>query len=295
MRRGDGHGDRALHNGWRVGLLAASIGLAAGIATTRLWRPSPEPTAAGPAPTVEPTRPQPVGPALGAPGGNELAELRARLEEESAIREELAREVAELREQIRLLSELTEPQEESLETSETHSAERTEPEEAFDEVALVAEGVPPDEARWLHERFDAFEMERLELLDQATREGWSRTPRYREEQRVRNFALREELGDDLYDRMLFATGRKNRIVIRDVLSHSPAEEVGLRPGDVVLRYDDRRIFNPYELQNATTGGRRGESVAVDILRNGQSRRIYVPRGPLGVRMRAERQPPVHLP
>jgi hypothetical protein len=167
----------------------------------------------------------------------------------------------------------------------------TKPTPLFDEEALVALGVPDQEVVWFHELHDSFELQQLELIDQATREGWRETPRFYGEFQDQLSSLRDELGEELYDLMLYAAGEKNRVIVGDILNASPAEESGIESGDVIVSYDGRRVFNTHELQGATTEGERGEPVAIEILRNGQPKRIFVPRGPLGVRMHAERQPP----
>jgi hypothetical protein len=46
-----------------------------------------------------------------------------------------------------------------------------------------------------------------------------------------------------------------------------------------------------ELKQATTEGRAGERVAVDVWRDGARVRLWLPRGPLGIRMRQTRSPP----
>jgi hypothetical protein len=157
----------------------------------------------------------------------------------------------------------------------------------LDAESLVAAGFPAQEAAALEQRWESFELERLYLRDQATREGWLGTPRFRAEQSaldLRQEALRGELGDDAWDQVLYAAGRPNRVVVQSVLDGSPAGEAGLRAGDVILGYAGRRVFDGEELRSATTQGRAGESVAVEILRDDTTQRVFVPRGPLGVRL-----------
>jgi S1-C subfamily serine protease len=98
--------------------------------------------------------------------------------------------------------------------------------------------------------------------------------------------MRDEIGDDNYDLLLFATGMNNRVIVSNVLRASPAMEAGILPGDVLVRYDGRRIFNRFELKLATTEGKAGSTVALDLERAGELVRIYAPRGPLGVTMQA---------
>ena len=59
----------------------------------------------------------------------------------------------------------------------------------------------------------------------------------------------------------------------------------------LLSYDNERMFNWNELQAATAKGERGEYVNVTVLRNGQLVNLWMPRGPLGVRLGAARVKP----
>jgi len=70
--------------------------------------------------------------------------------------------------------------------------------------------------------------------------------------------------------------------VDSVFGQSAAGEAGLEPGDVIVRYADARVFNGRELRDATIEGQAGELVALDYERDGESRRVYVPRGPIGI-------------
>ena len=72
---------------------------------------------------------------------------------------------------------------------------------------------------------------------------------------------------------------------------SPAEMSGMNDGDMILNYDDKRMFSWSELQDATSRGERGEYVNVTVLRNGQLVNLWVPRGPLGIRLGTARVKP----
>lgn len=130
-------------------------------------------------------------------------------------------------------------------------------------------------------------LDRLELRDVAAREGWLSGDRYREElQRIseNDLDVRAEIGEDLYDRYLFAAGRDNRVEIASIIPGSAAEETGLEPGDRVETYAGVRVFNFGDLRSATTEGERGELVQVRIRRGNDVVDAWVPRGPLGVRL-----------
>jgi membrane-associated protease RseP (regulator of RpoE activity) len=168
--------------------------------------------------------------------------------------------------------------------------------EGIDVAALIAAGFAPDEVERFRERVDAIELERLYLRDQAAREGWLGTGRFSQESQRLDAAmngLRGEFDEELYDWMLFASGSPNRVAVTEVLADSAAAEAGLRPGDVLVRYDDRLVLTPLELREATAGGEVGSWVAVEVQRGDESMRVLLPRGPLGVRLepRALQPPP----
>jgi S1-C subfamily serine protease len=72
---------------------------------------------------------------------------------------------------------------------------------------------------------------------------------------------------------------------------STAEQVGILQNDVVLSYDNERMFSWQELKNATSEGELGDYVSIDIYRDGAIYSFSVPRGPLGVQLGATRLEP----
>lgn len=117
-------------------------------------------------------------------------------------------------------------------------------------------------------------------------EQWSlRRQRYLEEDRAPSVAdrLRDELGDDSYDRYLFASGRSNRVRVRQVMQGSAAEQAGLSNGDIVISYANERIFTFDDLRRASYEGQLGESVLLEVRRaDGNVSQMVMPRGPLGL-------------
>ena len=96
-------------------------------------------------------------------------------------------------------------------------------------------------------------------------------------------ALRQDLGDDVYDRYLFATGQRNRVTVNEVIATSPGEQAGLKAGDTILSYAGERVFNMGELIRKTREGTPGETVPVQVQdENGNQSLIYIPRGPIGI-------------
>jgi len=226
----------------------------------------------------------------------EVATLRQALSEAQADREALEAELEHLRQELDELAWSDEAPEAPA------AADKGAPKKGadapaqvgrpwFDTEALAAHGVSPAEQEALREAFDASELALLQLEDQAHREGWYGAPRYRQQLRDLRVGLRTELGDERFDLLLFATGRHNRVVVTDLLADSPAERAGVRPGDEILSYAEQRVFRGGELKSATTEGRAGERVELVVLRDGSRERLWVPRGPLGIRMRPEVRPP----
>jgi membrane-associated protease RseP (regulator of RpoE activity) len=242
----------------------------------------------------------PVAPAApAADTGAEIEALRAALEAERERSRELAAQVKWLSLQLEDLTR-SEPSPGNGGDASEPEAERDTPAEAqkpeeklwFDAGSLLAGGVPSHEVERLREIFDASEMEVIELRHQAMREGWLRSGRYMRELGALRAGLRREIGDESFDLLLYATGQKNRVLITDVLGDSPAARAGFQPGDVVLSYDGKRIFKPTALQRATTRGRLGDRVPVEVLRDGEVIRLYPARGPLGTRLKSKRQRPL---
>ena len=160
--------------------------------------------------------------------------------------------------------------------------------------ALIESGISEERAIWLQQRLDENELQQLYLRDRASREGWLKTPRYyKESQQYRNTVtkLRDEVDDDVYDRLLYTLGRSNRVVIKDIMQNSVAGQYGLQGGDSIIEYDGQRIFNSNELSSLVTQGDSGVMTLVRVKRGGEILDIYLPRGPLGIRMSATRIQP----
>lgn len=157
----------------------------------------------------------------------------------------------------------------------------------FNEQALIDAGIDPATAKSLKARYETQELEKLYVRDQAMREGWFGSRRYRDELEKLDAqlnGLQKELGDESYAAYLYATGQANRVVVQSVLANSAANMADIRPNDQITRYGGQKIYNWRDLRNATTQGDANESVTVELIRNGKPIEVYVQRGPLGIRM-----------
>lgn len=232
------------------------------------------------------TEPAPSEPQGGEPGpDSEGSDIEARLQAMDAAWTEIRTEMDRLRGRVDTLARQLAGQEKPATPAAAARTGAPGPEER--RSALVAAGVPEERAAEILWRQGQQELDRLELRDIAVREGWFGSDRYREELGLIDgeaVDLRREIGDEAYDRYLFATGADNRIQVVSVIPGSAAEDAGLMGGDIVESYDATRIFRFAELQGATVEGERGELVPLRIRRGGALVDVWLPRGPLGVRL-----------
>lgn len=156
--------------------------------------------------------------------------------------------------------------------------------EASSRQDLINAGLDPFAVDEIAAVRDDLQLQRLELRDLATREGWIDSDRFRQSlQELRaDSRVKEILGEDDYDRLLLAEGRNNRVRIDSIINGSAADLAGVVIGDVIYRYGDERIFTFGDLRRATTSGERDQQVSLQVLRNAERIDLVVPRGPLGV-------------
>jgi hypothetical protein len=145
---------------------------------------------------------------------------------------------------------------------------------------LMEAGFAPDRAEWIVQREAELQMAAMQARFEARRSGEPLDPFDPAVNPER--ALREEIGDGEYEQYLAANGRPTSVAVNMVLDASPGQAAGLQVGDEILRYDGERVFNSFDLTSATMQGEPGESVVVDILREGSPMQVVMPRGPIGI-------------
>jgi C-terminal processing protease CtpA/Prc len=220
-----------------------------------------------------------------------IQQIQVALQQERNARLELAKQIKKLQQQIDAITRNSKSSEATSNNADiiTDEADPSDSEQQtwFNDQVMLDAGLSRAEVSQLHTKYEEIEMQKLYLRDRAVREGWRGTPRYMEEfnKLEDQFdAMHAQIGDNAYDAMLFATGQPNRVVVQDVLDNSPAKQAGMQAGDMIMRYGDGRIFNWTELRSATQAGTPEEIITVDLIRNGHPIQVYVPRGPLGIRM-----------
>lgn len=68
------------------------------------------------------------------------------------------------------------------------------------------------------------------------------------------------------------------VLVTEVVEGSPAEEAGLRAGDVILAVGDEEVSDPGELRETVRDQEPGETVKIDIVRRGERSTVAVKLG-----------------
>jgi C-terminal processing protease CtpA/Prc len=152
---------------------------------------------------------------------------------------------------------------------------------------LIDQGLAQETAQQLQKYVDDKRLQRLNLRDQAIREGWQDSDEYVEKMNALSdaaYGLKEEFGEEVYDQYLYASGRPNRVIVREVINGSVAQSAGLPPGAMIIRYANEPIYSMNELRQATTKGTSGETILLEFMRDDQPYSASIVRGPLGISM-----------
>ena len=145
---------------------------------------------------------------------------------------------------------------------------------------LVDGGFSEDEARRVLQQESEAQFQAMQALHDAHRNGETPDP-----DAVMNgpqSILRDELGDEAYERYLEAQGQPTAIQVTQVLAGSPGSQAGLQPGDRIVGYNGERVFSVAELRSLTLQGTPGEDVVVEIDRDGVRMQLSLQRGPVGI-------------
>lgn len=144
----------------------------------------------------------------------------------------------------------------------------------IDDAGLTSEEFDSMRERAQELYLESFEQEWLQRREAFLAGGPTRDSRTR---------LRNELGDDAYDRYLYASGRPNRVRVQRVMQGSAAARAGLAEGDVLLSYDGERLFRFDDLRAASYQGQPGDTVLLEVRReDGTVAQMVIPRGPMGI-------------
>lgn len=143
--------------------------------------------------------------------------------------------------------------------------------------AMIAAGLSPQRADHILKRESEMRFEMMQAYYEARNSGesfdrFSMSP---------DALLRADIGDADYEKYLQANGRSTTVGVAGVMAASPAERAGLQPGDEIVGYDGERVFSTGDLMQRTMASGEGD-VVVDVVRNGTTMQVVLPRGPIGV-------------
>jgi hypothetical protein len=262
-------------------------GLAAGF-TVALWLQPDPPDVEAAVPSALPaaTKPSAGG---AAPSVERLAALESALAVEAEQRAALETRIDQLAAELDVLREARPAENQA--RNRPPGFDPAEARQRFDPVArveeaqrrnveqLVAGGFSPQRAEWIMRRTQELRMESLQAQYDATRDG---RPTPGPVDAASDRTLRSELGDAEYEQYLRALDRPTSVSVLEVLASSPAERAGLKPGDEVISYGGERVFEMRDLNALTLQGTEGQSVAVEVQRDGQRVQLVLPRGPIGI-------------
>lgn len=149
---------------------------------------------------------------------------------------------------------------------------------------LIEAGFAPDRAEWIVQRESELQMDAMQAMFDARQSG-ERPDRSRLDP---DQTLRAELGDAEYEQYLEANGRSTSVAVGSVLESSPGQRAGLQTGDQIVGYNGQRVFSYGELSDQTMNATPGQSVVVDIVRDGMPMQVVVDAGPIGISNRGFR-------
>ena len=267
-------------------VLAIAIGLLASLAALAivLWTKEAPPAAAPPAYFDR-----------NAATEDRILALEAAVAEERNARLLLEEELLALYEEIERLGSSEETGEERVaETQQLSESLRERAEQRFRgnssaesrEQRLVAAGFSPDRAAWIAQRESELEMERMQMVFEARQSGERLD---RSDVRLDpDRALRAEIGDGEYEQYLQANDRSTSVAVGTVLESSPGQRAGLQSGDEIVAYNGQRVFSYGDLSEQTMNTQAGQSVVIDIVRDGVPMQVVVDSGPIGISNRGFR-------
>lgn len=146
---------------------------------------------------------------------------------------------------------------------------------------LVSAGFAEEEASWLLKNESDVQLQTLYSDHEARR-----TTLQNDQNQARTSSaadqLRAKIGDEYYERYLKANNRSTSVSVGSILESSPGEIAGLQTGDRIVRYAGERVFNVRDLNNLTVQGTVGESILLEVERNGTPVQLTIPRGPVGI-------------
>ncbi len=221
-------------------------------------------------------------------------DLLATIQEQSTQVEELKNELALLKmglastdsnSRATISTQVVEVQASSDEASEEPQNQPERPVVSANDIRkqrLVSGGFGIDEANWILQNEQDVQLDSLYEQHRARRAQVELASTNGTRAKSQQEQLRERLGDDYYERYLSANGFPTSVGVSSVLNGSPGSDAGLQAGDQILSYGGERVFNIRDLNGLTVLGNPGETVLIEVERDGSPVQLSLPRGPIGI-------------
>ena len=160
----------------------------------------------------------------------------------------------------------------------------------FNAGSLRTLGMPESEIERIEEVWEEYVMRKLFIQNESARKKGNAKDAF-QWNRANEASARAELGDENYDAMLYASGERNRVFVSQLLENSPGASAGLMAEDEVISYDREKIFRPSQLKRMTAEGSDDEFVEIQVVRDGELMRFFLPRGVIGAQLHFRVSPP----
>jgi hypothetical protein len=149
-------------------------------------------------------------------------------------------------------------------------------------LSLINSGLSEDEAAYILRTESDATLAQLNSRYESQREAFQRSEPQNRPSLAQTNPLRAKLGDDYYENYLKANGFPTTARISSIIESSPGYNADLKAGDRITAYAGKRVFNLNDVANLTFQGNPGESVLLEIVRNGEALQLTIPRGSIGV-------------
>lgn len=216
-----------------------------------------------------------------------LYELESRLNDEIEKRQQLKKQLDREREQrIALADHISELS--GLEDALAGAINNRDPQANIANFGFGDSNTEQEIALLIEAGFSDYEAQRIVELEQEAQQALFNARFGNERVNPRDVMLesqntiRSELGDDQYELYLETTGRPTSVGVAMVQEGSAGEIAGLQTGDEIISYDGERVFSILDLQQSTQTGTEGQTVIIEVLRDGNPVTLAIPRGQIGI-------------